>query len=164
MQLSIKWADLWCALTIPKISEKLRGAWLGLNCQLSLLESDQFYRFQKKNIKRCFFWAFLIWPHVLGCYRGAWFQDLMRASSFLTSWLTMCGRGEIGRHARFRFWCRKTWGFKSLRPHHPLKRQDRIFRSRLSRMWLIVRWSWTSNLLISVYTWPAYHCGHISIE
>ena len=28
------------------------------------------------------------------------------------------GRGEIGRHARFRFWWRKPWGFKSLRPHH----------------------------------------------
>ena len=29
-----------------------------------------------------------------------------------------CGRGGIGRHARFRFWWRKPWGFKSLRPHH----------------------------------------------
>src|SRR6056297_390816 len=28
------------------------------------------------------------------------------------------GRGGIGRHARFRFWWRKPWGFKSLRPHH----------------------------------------------
>ena len=27
------------------------------------------------------------------------------------------GRGGIGRHARFRFWWRKSWGFKSLRPH-----------------------------------------------
>ena len=27
------------------------------------------------------------------------------------------GRGGIGRHARFRFWWRKPWGFKSLRPH-----------------------------------------------
>ena len=27
------------------------------------------------------------------------------------------GRGGIGRHARFRFSCRKAWGFKSLRPH-----------------------------------------------
>ncbi len=30
----------------------------------------------------------------------------------------ICGRGEIGRHARFRFWCRKVWEFESLRPHH----------------------------------------------
>ena len=28
-----------------------------------------------------------------------------------------CGRGGIGRHARFRIWCRKAWGFESLRPH-----------------------------------------------
>ncbi len=28
------------------------------------------------------------------------------------------GYGEIGRHARFRFWCRKAWEFKSLYPHH----------------------------------------------
>jgi hypothetical protein len=28
------------------------------------------------------------------------------------------GRGGTGRHARFRFWWRKPWGFKSLRPHH----------------------------------------------
>src|SRR5437868_4560654 len=27
------------------------------------------------------------------------------------------GRGGIGRHARFRFSCRKAWGFESLRPH-----------------------------------------------
>ena len=27
------------------------------------------------------------------------------------------GYGEIGRHARFRFWCRKAWEFKSLYPH-----------------------------------------------
>ena len=32
------------------------------------------------------------------------------------------GRGEIGRHARFRFWWRKLWGFKSLRPHQPAHR------------------------------------------
>ena len=30
---------------------------------------------------------------------------------------TSGGRGGIGRHARFRFSCRKAWGFKSLRPH-----------------------------------------------
>ena len=29
-----------------------------------------------------------------------------------------CGRGEIGRRARFRFWYLTMWGFKSLRPHH----------------------------------------------
>ena len=28
------------------------------------------------------------------------------------------GCGEIGRHARFRFWWRNPWGFKSLQPHH----------------------------------------------
>ena len=28
-----------------------------------------------------------------------------------------CGRGGTGRHARFRIWCRKAWGFESLRPH-----------------------------------------------
>ena len=32
-----------------------------------------------------------------------------------------CTRGEIGRHARFRFLCRKAWGFNSLRVHHPQK-------------------------------------------
>src|SRR3546814_5280060 len=36
-----------------------------------------------------------------------------------------CGRGETGRRARFRFWYRKMWGFKSLRPH-----QDRRQASR----------------------------------
>ena len=30
----------------------------------------------------------------------------------------VCGCGEIGRHARFRFWWRNPWGFKSLQPHH----------------------------------------------
>ena len=29
-----------------------------------------------------------------------------------------CGCGEIGRHARFRFWCRKVCGFESLHPHN----------------------------------------------
>ena len=32
-------------------------------------------------------------------------------------WLTR-GRGEIGRHAGFRFLWGNPWGFKSLRPHH----------------------------------------------
>jgi hypothetical protein len=27
------------------------------------------------------------------------------------------GYGGIGRHARFRFWCRKAWEFKSLYPY-----------------------------------------------
>lgn len=31
-------------------------------------------------------------------------------------WST-CGRGEIGRRARLRIWCRKAWGFESLRPY-----------------------------------------------
>ena len=34
------------------------------------------------------------------------------------------GRGGIGRHARFRFWWRKPWGFKSLRPHQLAERTD----------------------------------------
>jgi hypothetical protein len=29
----------------------------------------------------------------------------------------LCGRGEIGRRARLRIWCREAWGFESLRPH-----------------------------------------------
>ena len=29
----------------------------------------------------------------------------------------VCGRGGIGRRARFRFWCRKAYEFESLRPH-----------------------------------------------
>tara|TARA_B100001057_G_scaffold499820_1_gene611967 strand:- start:6847 stop:7059 length:213 start_codon:yes stop_codon:yes gene_type:complete len=32
----------------------------------------------------------------------------------------MCGCGGIGRHARFRFWWRKPWGFKSLHPHQDI--------------------------------------------
>ncbi len=35
------------------------------------------------------------------------------------------GRGGIGRHARFRFWWRKPWGFKSLRPHQSLRSSER---------------------------------------
>ena len=31
--------------------------------------------------------------------------------------LNICGCGEIGRRARFRIWCCKTWGFESLHPH-----------------------------------------------
>ena len=30
------------------------------------------------------------------------------------------GRGEIGRHTRFRFWRREVWEFESPRPHHLL--------------------------------------------
>ncbi|MEY3308248.1 MAG: hypothetical protein RLZZ413_2286, partial [Pseudomonadota bacterium] len=41
---------------------------------------------------------------------------------------TGCGRGEIGRRTRFRFWRRKAWGFKSLRPHH--RRNPRRFGFR----------------------------------
>jgi hypothetical protein len=33
----------------------------------------------------------------------------------------LSGRGEIGRHAGFRYLWRKPWGFKSLRPHQILK-------------------------------------------
>jgi hypothetical protein len=33
----------------------------------------------------------------------------------------MRGRGEIGRHAGFRFLWGNPWGFKSLRPHHDLR-------------------------------------------
>src|SRR5215831_17807928 len=32
---------------------------------------------------------------------------------------TQSGRGETGRHARFRFWWLRPWGFNSLRPHQP---------------------------------------------
>ncbi len=34
-----------------------------------------------------------------------------------------CGRGGIGRRAGFRYQWRKSWGFKSLRPHHHLARE-----------------------------------------
>ena len=34
-----------------------------------------------------------------------------------------CGRGGIGRRAGFRYQWRKSWGFKSLRPHHWCLRQ-----------------------------------------
>ncbi len=40
------------------------------------------------------------------------------------------GRGGIGRHARFRFWWRKPWGFKSLRPHHPAASRRPAFSLR----------------------------------
>ncbi len=33
-----------------------------------------------------------------------------------TAYTNKCGRGEIGRRTRFRFWRREAWGFKSLRP------------------------------------------------
>ena len=36
-----------------------------------------------------------------------------------------CGRGGIGRHARFRIWCRKVWGFEPLRPHKSLSTTQR---------------------------------------
>src|SRR5215469_13806628 len=36
------------------------------------------------------------------------------------------GRGGTGRHARFRFWWRKPWGFKSLRPHQAAGDNDRM--------------------------------------
>ncbi len=29
-----------------------------------------------------------------------------------------CGRGEIGRHARLRIWCREVCRFESYRPHN----------------------------------------------
>ena len=41
------------------------------------------------------------------------------------------GRGGTGRRTRFRFWHRKMWGFKSLRPHHrPRGRVDPTRRRR----------------------------------
>jgi hypothetical protein len=47
-----------------------------------------------------------------------------------------CGRGGIGRHARFRFWWPWPWGFKSLRPHQTaiqcLKGED----DRIERLFL----------------------------
>ena len=42
----------------------------------------------------------------------------------------ICGCGEIGRHARFRFWCREAWGFKSLHPHQSFKVGDRTYEGR----------------------------------
>src|SRR5690606_3253826 len=33
---------------------------------------------------------------------------------------TISASGEIGRRARFRFWCPRTWGFKSPLAHHRL--------------------------------------------
>ena len=43
------------------------------------------------------------------------------------------GRGGIGRHARFRFWWRKPWGFKSLRPHHRRLAGVALIRRRIVR-------------------------------
>ena len=46
------------------------------------------------------------------------------------------GRGGTGRRTRFRFWRRKAWGFKSLRPHHSIRASGcfygRIFRGPVS--------------------------------
>ena len=39
----------------------------------------------------------------------------------------MRGRGEIGRHARLRIWCREVWGFESLRPHKNKPGESRVF-------------------------------------
>ena len=44
------------------------------------------------------------------------------------------GYGEIGRHARFRFWCRKAWEFKSLYPHQ----SHQARKWRFPRLWVIV--------------------------
>lgn len=41
-------------------------------------------------------------------------------------YIIKCGCGEIGRHARFRFWCRKVCGFESLHPHNSKQRADSI--------------------------------------
>src|ERR1700723_229506 len=46
------------------------------------------------------------------------------------------GRGGIGRHARFRFWWRKPWGFKSLRPHH------KALAPGIRAGWVYVRIGW----------------------
>jgi hypothetical protein len=40
-----------------------------------------------------------------------------------------CGRGGIGRHARFRIWCRKVWGFEPLRPHISFEYDTTTWRS-----------------------------------
>ncbi len=39
--------------------------------------------------------------------------------------ISICGCGEIGRHARLRIWCRKAWGFESLHPHRFLWKPGR---------------------------------------
>lgn len=44
--------------------------------------------------------------------------------------VSLGGCGEIGRHARFRFWWRKPWEFKSLHPH-----QDAGKRPLNSALW-----------------------------
>jgi hypothetical protein len=62
--------------------------------------------------------------------RGGWFRSLRRQTASGSPPLALvvlllyaapsgdrCGRGEIGRRTRFRFWHRKMWGFESLRPH-----------------------------------------------
>ncbi len=43
-----------------------------------------------------------------------------------------CGCGEIGRRTRFRFWRRKSWGFKSLHPHHRISVSMLLLRAWLS--------------------------------
>src|SRR5215208_630546 len=39
---------------------------------------------------------------------------------------------KFGKHARFRSWCRKAWGFESLRPHRR-SRRDRPAQTLTSR-------------------------------
>ena len=46
------------------------------------------------------------------------------------------GRGGIGRRAGFRFPWRKSWGFESLRPHHPLFWLRQPERPRADDIWL----------------------------
>ncbi len=57
------------------------------------------------------------------------------------------GRGGIGRHARFRFWWLRLWGFKSLRPHQRARlssasRVESAFRIRFEETMQITE---TSN-------------------
>ena len=68
-------------------------------------------------------------PHLFETFSSFQMPFLLTRSGFFgyrcpsmfavgTNSCSICGRGEIGRRARFRFWYLTMWGFKSLRPHH----------------------------------------------
>lgn len=62
-------------------------------------------------------------PKVVLCLTLACGRHIASTYTLVLQWFQhegVCvrGRGETGRHARFRSWWRKPWGFKSLRPHH----------------------------------------------
>lgn len=47
------------------------------------------------------------------------------------SWLVLWGYGEIGKHARFRFWCREVYGFDSHYPYHRKAQTAILFWNQL---------------------------------